>query len=221
MPHEQFKKALAEALIRDCEQSVLQTQPHTFSPAFERKMQKLIRRREKSYYRIINTAGKRVACAACAVLMISAVSVMKVDALRNAFLHFTVTLREVFSTVRPAEPAQSADALSAIYRITYPLEGYREEVVFSSSQILQMLYVKDDTTIYFDQYTKEAFTLSVNTENAELIPLTVHGNEAVFFCDNLGAYHLIWEEGDTVLYLLSEMNKEQFIEIANSVKIAD
>ncbi|MBP0975593.1 MAG: DUF4367 domain-containing protein, partial [Oscillospiraceae bacterium] len=59
------------------------------------------------------------------------------------------------------------------------------------------------------------------TENAELIPLTIHGTEAIFFLDNLGAYHLIWDDGDYILYMLANVDKNTFLEIAESIKKAE
>ena len=65
------------------------------------------------------------------------------------------------------------------------------------------------------------FDADVNTENAEMIPYSVNGKEAIFFLDNLGAYHLIWDDGDYILYLLANVDKETFISIAESVKKAE
>lgn len=221
MSHEQFKRALTEVLIRDCEQAIPQTELHIFSADFERNMQALIRRREKPYYRLISTAGRRAACAACFLLMLSAFSVMRVDALRNAFRSFTVSLQSVFSTVTPAETEQGESAIGTVYRITEPMRGCTEKLVLDSPQVRQTLYVRDETTVYFDQYTKEAFHLAVNTEQAQLIPLDIHGNEAIFFRDNLDAYHIIWEEDGYVFYLAGNVNKNQIIRIAESVQKAD
>ena len=222
MSHEQLKKALSETLIPEYEQSVPETAPHEFSPAFEKKMKALIRRREKSYYRFVNTAGKRVACVAGAVLVLSALSVMKADAIKNAFRDFSVQFRNVFSTVRPADPHDAPKTIEEKYVVTYPFdEGYQIDYQYESDTLCSITYRKGDTTVFFDPYTKELFDADVNTEDAEMIPYTVDGREAIFFLDNLGAYHLIWDDGDYILYLLANVDKETFLEIADSIKKAE
>lgn len=222
MPHEQLKRALSEALIAEYEQSVPKTAPHEFSPEFEKKMNTLIRRRNKPYYRIINTAGKRIACIAGAVLIISTFSVLKADAIRSAFNDFTVRFRSVFSTVRPVDPHDAPKTIEEKYVVTYPFdEGFAVDFQYESDTLCQITYRKDDTTVFFDQYTKEMFDADVNTENAEMIPYSVNGKEAIFFLDNLGAYHLIWDDGDYILYLLANVDKNTFLEIAESIKKAE
>ena len=184
-------------------------------------MNTLIRRRKKPYYRIINTAGKRVACIAGAVL-ISAFSVLKADAIWNAFNDFTVRFRSVFSTVRPVDPESAPKTIEEKYVVTYPFEeGFVVDFQYESDTLCQITYRKDDITVFFDQYTKEMFDADVNTEDAEMIPYSVNGKEAIFFLDNLGAYHLIWDDGDYILYLLANVDKETFLDIANSIKKAE
>ncbi len=96
MSNENFKKALSDALKVDYEDSIPNIEEHKFSPEFEKKMKRLINRRNKPYYRIINTVGKRVACIAIIILITSSVTVMSVKALRNAFVDFVVKIYKNF-----------------------------------------------------------------------------------------------------------------------------
>ena len=59
----------------------------TISPAFEKKMDKEIRRRKHSYFRIFNTAAKRAASIAAILVLLLTVS-LSVEAIRNAILDF-------------------------------------------------------------------------------------------------------------------------------------
>lgn len=57
-----FEKALYDALAPEYETAMQDVDnEHEFSPEFEKKMKKLINRRNKPYYKLINTAGKRTA----------------------------------------------------------------------------------------------------------------------------------------------------------------
>lgn len=60
-----FQNALGEVFeseLNDFFAGIDLEQPHTFSDKFNRRMSKLIKRREKSYYILISTAGRRAAC---------------------------------------------------------------------------------------------------------------------------------------------------------------
>lgn len=220
MSHNQFQKALSEALILEYEHSVPQMEPHAFSPRFEKQMRTLIRRREKPYYRMINTAGKRAACFAAALLMLSTVSVLKVDAFRSAFQDFTVKFRSVFSTFQSADPEKAPETIEEIYEMTYDFAGNGYELVFEDQNDQSRItsYAKGDLSVTFQQFTKNAFHASINTEGAEYYEKEMNGEDAVFYRDNLGAYYLIWNDSDYVLFLLGEMDKETFLEIADSIQ---
>ncbi|MDE6035449.1 MAG: hypothetical protein K2G36_06020 [Ruminococcus sp.] len=59
-------------------------------------MKKLIKRRNKPYYKMINTVGKRIACIAVLVLVVSSVTIMNVDAFRSLFSDFFVNTYEKY-----------------------------------------------------------------------------------------------------------------------------
>ena len=126
MANENLKKALEKAMIPEYDELLLRNEKHVFSVEFERKMQKLIKRRNKPYYRMINTFGKRVACIALIILVASTVTILSVDALRNAVADFFVSIYEKFSTVQSADEDKSAPAtIDDIYAITYNLDEYK------------------------------------------------------------------------------------------------
>ena len=220
MSHNQFQKALSEALILEYEHSVPQMEPHAFSPRFEKQMRTLIRRREKPYYRMINTAGKRAACFAAALLMLSTVSVLKVDAFRSAFQDFTVKFRSVFSTFQSADPEKAPETIEEIYEMTYDFAGNGYELLDEryTDQFRVVTYTKGNESVTFQQCTKKAFNPSINTEDAEYYEKKMNGVDAIFYRDNLGIYYLIWDDGDYALFLLGETDKETFIEIADSIQ---
>lgn len=181
-------------------------------------MKKLISRRNKPYYRIINTAGKRTACAAVIVLVASSVTIMNVEALRNAFSDFFISIYEKFSTVQPVEDDSAPETLEEIYAITYNLNDF--EVVYNKENEYSyyITYAKDDTVIYFSQYTKEMYDSNVNTEDAEILTIDINGHKAIYFTDNQNYNHLIWDNGDYIISLGSNINKNILIEMAKSVQ---
>ena len=125
MYDDNFRKALFDALTPEYKQILDDaSDTHEFSVEFERKMQKLIKRRNKPYYKIINTVGKRVACIVVIVLIASSVTVLSVDALRNAVADFFVSTYDKFSSVQPVEDDIAPSTIKDIYEITYDLKEY-------------------------------------------------------------------------------------------------
>lgn len=219
MSNENFKKALSDALKADYEDSIPNIEEHKFSPKFEKKMRRLINRRNKPYYRIINTVGKRVACALFAFLVASSVTVLSVKALREAFADLFISIYEKFSTIQSAnETGTAPETIEEIYEITYDLSEFIIDYDYLDDYSRYITYIKDDFVIYFEQYTKEMYDKNVNTEDAEISTYVINGNEAIYFQDNHQYHVLIWDSGDYIISLGSNIGKDALIEIAESVQ---
>lgn len=214
-----FEKALYDALAPEYEIAMQDVATeHEFSPKFEKKMKKLINRRNKPYYKIINTAGKRIACVALVVLVVSSITIMNIDALRNAFSNFFVSTYEKFSTVQPVEDDTAPTTLEEIYEITYDISDF--EVVYNEEDEYthDIVYTKDNIAIYFTQYTKKKYHHSINTEGAEITTVDINGHEAIYFIDNHDYCNIIWDNGDYIISLGSNIGENILIEIAKSVQ---
>lgn len=220
MYDDNFRKALFDALTPEYKQILDDaSDTHEFSVEFERKMQKLIKRRNKPYYKIINTVGKRVACIIVIVLLASSVTVLSVDALRNAVADFFVNIYEKFSTVQSVNEDKTAPTtIEDIYAITYDLSDYDVIYEEKDNYSYNITYIKDDVVIDFLQYTKDMYDQNVNTENAEISTISITSKEAIIFLDNQSYYHLIWDNGDYILSVGSNISKDALIDIAESVQ---
>lgn len=221
MANEKFKQALTEALMPEYEINVPVSEEHTFSPEFEKKMKKLIKRRNKPYYKMINTFGKRVACTAAVVLILSSVTIINVDALRNAFSDFFVRTYEKFSTVQPVEDNTAPETLENIYTITYNLDDFK--VIYENKDTFSydITYLKDDIVIDFNQHIKD-YNFNINTEDAEEITnIDINGHNAIYFIDNNDYCNLIWDNRDYIISLSSNIGENILIDIAESVQKAE
>ena len=220
MYDDNFRKALFDALTPEYKQILDDaSDTHEFSVEFERKMQKLIKRRNKPYYKIINTVGKRVACIIVIVLLASSVTVLSVDALRNAVADFFVNIYEKFSTVQSVNEDKTAPTtIEDIYAITYDLSDYDVIYEEKDNYSYNITYIKDDVVIDFLQYTKDMYDQNVNTEDAEISTISITSKEAIIFLDNQNYYHLIWDNGDYILNIGSNIDKNALICIAESVQ---
>ena len=217
MQNSKFKKALAEALIIEYELSIPQTEEHIFSKKFEKKMKKLIGRRQKPYYKLINKAWKRTACMVIAVIM-SAVIAMQAEAVRNLFKNFFVHIYDKFSIVRSINEDNAPETIENIYAITYELHDY--EIIYEDydDYIRNITYKNEDLVIDYFQYVKFAYDVHLNTENADIETFSINEKEVIYYKDNHGYNHLIWDNGDYIISISSNIGKSSLIEIAESVQ---
>ena len=218
MANENLKKALEKAMIPEYDELLLRNEKHVFSVEFERKMQKLIKRRNKPYYRMINTFGKRVACIALIILVASSVTILSLDALRNTVADFFVSTYEKFSSVQPVEDDIAPSTIKDIYEITYDLKEYEIYYEDNTEYRRNITYIKDDILINFSQYTKDAYDINVNTEGSEITTIDINNYEAIYFLDNHNYNHLIFDNGEYIIYISSNISKNALINIAESVK---
>ena len=181
-------------------------------------MNKLIKRRNKPYYKIINTIGKRVACVAVVIIVVSSITVMSVDALRNAVADFFISIYETFSTVQSTKDNNAPSTIEDIYEITYNLTDFTLEYEDYTEYSRNTTYVRDDIIIDYKQYTKEMYDENINTENAEITFIDINGYEAIYFIDNHNYSNIVWDNGDYIITLFSNVGKDALIDIAKSVQ---
>lgn len=194
---------------------------HKFSGKFEKKMNKLIKRRRKPYFHVINTVGKRAACIIIAFLTASTATVMSVDALREAVIGFFMKTFDTYSLVKLVDDGSHPDTIEEIYEITYDLSGYRVEWEDNSISTRQSIYCKGDKYIYFFQYSRDIGDFFANTEDAVIYKTEINGYDGIYYLDNNDYNTFIWDDGRYTFRIGTNLDKNEAYEIAKSVKVAE
>lgn len=217
MQNSKFKMALAEALIPEYEASIPQMEEHIFSKKFERKMKKLINRRRKSYYKLINKTWKRAVCAVTAVA-VSMTIAMQVEAVRSLFKDFFAYIYEKFSVLQSVDSTNAPETIEDVYVITYDLSGYTIDYEEYDDYSRNIAYVKDDVIIDYYQVVKYKYDLLWNTEDTNMEKILIGDFEAVYFYDNHNFETIVWDDGEYIFTIGSNVGKNALIDIAKSVK---
>ena len=223
-----LKTAIANSIISEYDEIYEQADDESdFSKGFEKKMDKLISRRKKPYYIMINTAFKRVAVIIIAFISISAVTILSVDALRDFFKDLFVNIFSDHShVVANTEPEVGESSLTITYpekieskyEITYDLSDY-EKTVYSDDEISTIIeYVNGDAIIDYTQYVVSQYDAFLNTENAEIEHIDINGHDAMMFIDNNGYYSIIWNNGEYIIQLHTNLDKSKTVDIAKKKK---
>ena len=221
MTEKEYKQCIAQALCPEYESMFCGiTSEHTFSPGFEKQMDKLIKRRKKPYYSLVNTVGKRVAVVILAFVMVSFTTVMSVDALRKPFISFITNMFSSHSEIRsdPEDSKQYPATIESKYDITEGVDGYSREITLDNNSEVNLLYSQGDNSIELEQHIVDGFTGYYNTEGAAIEHIDINGHDAIGWFDNHNYYHLIWNNGEYVIVISSNIGRSELIGIAKSVQ---
>ena len=152
------------------------------------------------------------------MLIASSVTILSVDAFRNSVASFIVNVYEKFSEVRPEEETSAPTTIEDVYEITYDLSDYMVDYEEYDEYSRNISYINNDISIDFRQCTKKMYNEKLNTEGAEILTVSVGEYEAMYFRDNHYYDTLIWDNGDYIIRLSSNIGKDKLINIAKSVK---
>jgi len=221
----QCKQALFDVQTEECERFAASMEPVTFSPKFERKMERLLRAYRKPYYPMVNTNFKKAALAMAVVLILMITTVFSVSALREPVIRFFVEVYEKFSHVffhhKPEE--QFPATLEVYYAPTWLPEGYKEDIDKALDAIFfcEMIYANGDSDeLVFKQYTITSSELYIDTEDVQVHTVFVNGNEGIYF-SNKEIQHLTWNDeqyGFSVSGPISEADLLRLAELIRAVE---
>lgn len=217
MQNSKFKMALAEALIPEYEASIPQMEEHIFSKRFERRMKKLINRRRKPYYKLINKTWKRAVYAVTAAA-VSMTIVMQVEAVRSLFKDFLAYIYEKFSVLQSVDSTNAPETIEDVYVITYNLSDYVIDYEKNNGDFVNVTYRNNDVIIDYFQYTKINYYSLWNTEDTGMEKILIGDFEAVYFNDNHNFETVVWDNGEYIFSISSNIGKNALIDIAKSVQ---
>lgn len=214
-----LKLALTELMYKEADELMVEYESYEFSPEFEEKMEKLIKRRRKPYFRMINTVGKRVACIAACAFIVSSASLMSVDAVREAVFGFIMNIFEDHSDISFEDDGKHPDTIQDIYEIGYDMSDYEISFEVNNDKMRSVEYMDNKgNSIVFEQYVEDAFNLRINTEDATVSHIDLNGYDAMYYYDNNSFNNLIWDNGQYIFYISSNLTKEKTISVAESVQ---
>lgn len=185
-----------------------------FSSYFEERMEKLIERQKKTYFKIINTAVKRVACIIVAILILAG-TVISVDALREGIKNFFIEVYEKFSTIVFEKSNLNSTEITVCYDPKYIPDGYI--VIDEKKSTFDYIKVFQDSKgskIFYLQSCIFENGRNLNTEKA--FTEEVHGG---LYIENSKTKIFIKSDGMYEYYLESDekLTKEELLKMAQSI----
>ena len=192
---------------------------HRFSSAFEQKMKKLIRNQKKPYYMMINTIGKRVAIVIIVIFITLMTTVFCVKALRNDVLNFFIEIHKKFSIIffdNNTPDASITMKIDKVYVPAYIPDGFALTSKTDSGIIVRYEYSdSEDNQLFFEQMILLS-KIAIDTENRKSEEVDVNGNLGICFFEK-EYNNLIWDDGTYGYHLISTLNIDVMIKVAESI----
>lgn len=216
-----IKRAIAEHIDEYIPESEIDYTPHKFSKEFETKMNKLM---GKS--RIIRciTPKKMITYIIAAIVAASMIT-LSVGAVREAFIRFITNIFQTHTDVRSVTDNNAPLDLSNKYEITSDMSEFK--IISTSENVFtrEYIYQNEHCTIIYNQYIKEYYNVTENTEGYDMEVIDVNGNEGYYIdLTDLYSKRIAWDNGDYVFSIsvtydeTYQFDENKLFKIANSVK---
>ena len=223
-----LKAALQEAYFMELEELpseeiLSEDEALTFSPAFERKMKKLIRRADHPIrYRIAQAA----ACLLLAVLLSGCTVLAVSPEVRAAFVGWVRELSEGWSVYHYF--GEKKDSLEdIIYRPTWVPDGYEVISEYSNPRNVKIEYKKTDEELAMFSYTMYTTSMEaqVESDGIEVKHILIDGHSADLYLDpDPGKENvLIWmnDEAGALFTISASFSGDEIIKMAESVEVLE
>lgn len=221
MTDNEFKKAISEALCDEYIESIPEhNADHEFSDGFHAKMNKLVKRRKKPYYKLLNTAFKRTAAAAAVILLIF-LSPLSVKAVRESAYDFIL---RVFSDHAELSVATTDDnypkTIETEYTMPY-LDNWDMEVWINDKEEIMKYYTKDDRIAIFSQFTIDHYVAKLEKDYSGFDPYTDKDGSKYLISVGETDISILWNNREYVFLLVGDFTKKEALEMCRTMKIEE
>ncbi len=188
------------------------------SPVLDKRIEGHIKssHRKIKAKRFAKVFSKAAACL-CALLAVSSIILMSVEATRIAIFNAVLSWHEQYTEIEYG----ASDAQGGIYRPTYLPDGYSEKE-FRPVGILTMIVYENEAgdQLVFSQEEAGHTKTAVDNEHTDYFEVQISGNAGHLFKAQVegNASFLIWEDHGIVFNLIGVVDGEELIRIGESIK---
>ncbi len=192
-----------------------------FSPQFEKRMERLLRKQKRFYYPLFNTVLKRVACIAAAVLVSGSAVVLSVNGDKPEPTCFEIQSYsehgvgvKFFNIDLPYETLH--DPITQKIPSYLP-KGYVLEEDRSEARKTELIYVGEGTDcFYYAQYGNSSYA-GAYAEDAVCERIRVGKHEG-YIIKNETCTNLIFNDGEYLYQLNGTLTEKEILKVAKSIQ---
>ena len=183
----------------------------------ERKIKKLVKRRDKVYYPLICTAGRRIACILALIVALSA-STLSIRPVRAAFFNFYIEHFEDHTHIIANEQVPENDSNGFVeYDISVP-NGF--EMVENNTTDISIFKVYKDAEKYiiFKQLAIDHYATDFDNEKTEVDSYTDENGQDYIIVRNIDYNTIIWKNSEYVFSIISNVDKNEILDLCKQTK---
>lgn len=220
---EKLKNSLMEAMELDVarlKEQTANTPPHTFSPEFERNMEKLIKQVERKSK--MRAAFRYVAAVLVVTLLTGGIIFIGSGSLRAS--EMSISIREWFEsffTVEDGDHRRKEDGvLFDVSQIGYIPEGFELEAEYNSYGMIQYKYKNCTNDYIIIRVSKAKTSITVDNENINNdICINNAGYEyALTYKEDSSENVVFWNDDESINYFISgTIDSTELIKIMNNI----
>lgn len=218
--NEALLKALSDVYSDKTEEYLnsLSDDGYEYSEKYNRKIRKIIKMQRRPYFTFLSTALKYGVCAAVSIIVFTG-SIITVSAFCEPLHDFIVNIFSDNLKVTVGDIGNAPTEITEYYEIGNLPEGFDLIFQVSERQLASTSYSNNTNYIYFGQYAKE-FYKDIDFENTEFL---LDENNQEYLISELkdGTLGIVWDNGDYVLHINSNLPREEILEICKSVRVKE
>lgn len=216
-----------EALPTEKELQDMGVEPHQFSPEFERKMEKFLRKAQRKERRLSHQKRfHHVAAVFVAVILAGSVMVTKVEAIRAPIMNVIITMGERCAEIRLQEQAEK-QVISETYDGQLPqymVPGFCIEAVEEEADQVNVRYVAEDESgdFYSLTFAPVSGSASYDTEDAVVTEIEIQGYPAVLIektKDEEVYTQVVWFPDGGEYHISGYISTEEAMQVLESVEL--
>ena len=196
----------------------------SFSEKFETQMRKLIHRREKPYYVLINTAAKRVAVIILLIIIAFTSTTIGVAKIYQPFEDFIMEIFDDHTLFRPNHSSQtsSTDPLAEwkVYTPSYIPEGFEVKNRMTGFEYDFKRYSSKEGFFFIEQCAVYNGHISIDTEGVCVEDIYINGIKGIYY-ENKGEKTIILLTNNNCITVQGNIDKNELINIANSLNFEE
>lgn len=193
---------------------------YTFSPKFEKSMNKLIRSEKKTYWYFVNTTYKKAIIAAVIITLLLA-STLSVSAVRKSIANFIIEIYESFVSF-DVDGAKTNEILYE-YEFSSIPNGFIEIDDLRTPAAIKHEYTNaDGEVIEITQSVTDGLKLTIDNEHGALSEITVKNFKVYVYVHESGKFtsaQWVTEDGYTlILSYEGEIDIDTMIDLIENVE---
>lgn len=190
------------------------------SDKVERKLQKLVKRRDKSYYPLICTIGRRIACIA-AIIIIFSLSAMSIKPVRATVIEFFTEVfpRYIHISTQNDELTITTNRLVE-HSINLPA-GFKLSETHSSDNSVSKFYIAEDKYIEINQINAEHFSANYDNERTTAEKCTDESGQTYTILKSDSDFTVIWKNADYVYSIKSNLTISEILDLCKQLNITN